>query len=148
MNNPEGEGFSFPQRQGQHTKTHHPYMNTPKRFKTQAATALLAALGITTSFAGENWKKEQAALLSQAKISREQATQTALAKVGGGTLKEEGEIEREKGSIVWSFDITTPGSKDITEVMVDAVTGDVVSVEKENPKAQKEEAAADAKEGK
>jgi uncharacterized membrane protein YkoI len=48
----------------------------------------------------------------------------------GGTVKE-GELEKEKGKLIWSFDLTTPGSKGITEVNVDALTGDVVSVEKE-----------------
>jgi hypothetical protein len=33
--------------------------------------------------------------------------------------------------LIWSFDLTTPDTKDITEVNVDAITGDVVSVEKE-----------------
>jgi uncharacterized membrane protein YkoI len=75
-------------------------------------------------------KQEQAKLQAQAKISKEQAQQTALAKMPGGTVKE-GELEKEKGKLIWSFDLTTPGSKGITEVNVDALTGDVVSVEKE-----------------
>ena len=63
--------------------------------------------------------------------SKEQAQQTALAKAPGGTVKE-GELEKENGKLIWSFAITTPDSKDITEVNVDAITGDVVSVDKEN----------------
>jgi uncharacterized membrane protein YkoI len=86
--------------------------------------AALFAAGCTTE------KQEQADLQSQAKISKEQAQETALAKVPSGTIKES-ELEKEKGKIIWSFDISTPDSKDITEVNVDAVTGDVVSVEKE-----------------
>jgi len=38
---------------------------------------------------------------------------------------------------VWSFDIATPHSKDITEVQVNAVTGEIVSVEKETPADRK-----------
>ena len=41
-------------------------------------------------------------------------------------------LEREKGKLIWSFDISTPGAKDITEVGVDAITGEVVSVEHES----------------
>src|SRR3954454_10025662 len=70
-----------------------------------------------------------------ARISREEATRTALAKVPHGMVKE-AELEKEKGRLVWSFDIASAGSKDITEVQVDANTGDVVSVEKESPKAE------------
>lgn len=100
---------------------------------------LLASALVTAGVAGcATEKSEQAELQAQAKVSKEQAQQTALAKAPGGTVKE-GELEKEKGKLIWSFDITTPDSKDITEVGVDAITGDVVSVEKETPKQQKEE---------
>ena len=79
-------------------------------------------------------------LQAQAKISKETAEQTALAKVPGGTIKE-AEIEKEHGKLIWSFDITTPGSKDVTEVNIDAMTGDVVSVEKESSEKEAKEAA-------
>ena len=79
-------------------------------------------------------------LQAQAKISKETAGQTALAKVPGGTIKE-AEIEKEHGKLIWSFDITTPGSKDVTEVNIDAMTGDVVSVEKESSEKEAKEAA-------
>jgi uncharacterized membrane protein YkoI len=92
---------------------------------------LLSAALVTVGVTGcETEKQEQAKLQAQAKISKEQAQQTALAKMPGGTVKE-GELEKEKGKLIWSFDLTTPGSKGITEVNVDALTGDVVSVEKE-----------------
>ena len=97
-----------------------------------AAIVVVGAVGCVTE------KKEQAELQAQAKISKEQAQQTALAKAPGGTVKE-GELEKEKGKLIWSFDIATPGSKDITEVGVDALTGDVVSVETETPEQQKKE---------
>ena len=105
---------------------------------------LLAAALVTVSVTGcETEKQEQAKLQTQAKISKEQAQQTALAKVPNGTIKE-GELEKEKGKLIWSFDITTPDSKDITEVAVDAVTGAVIAVEKETPADQAKETAEDA----
>ena len=82
--------------------------------------------------------ENQAKLMAEAKVSKEAAQQTALAKVPNGTVKA-AEIEKEKGKLQWSFDLTTPGTKDITEVNVDAMTGDVISVDKES-------AASDAKE--
>jgi uncharacterized membrane protein YkoI len=97
-----------------------------------AAIAALGAAGCASE------KQEQAELQAQAKISKEQAQQTALAKAPGGTVKE-AELEKEKGKVIWSFDIATPDSKDITEVNVDASTGEVVSVEKEKPEHEAKE---------
>jgi uncharacterized membrane protein YkoI len=82
--------------------------------------------------------ESQASLQSQAKVTKEQAQQIALAKVPGGTVKE-AEIEKEHGKVIWSFDIATAGTKDITEVQVDANTGDVVAVEHETPADQEKE---------
>jgi hypothetical protein len=77
-------------------------------------------------------------LAAQAKISKADAEKIALAKVPNGTIKE-GELEKENGKLIWSFDIASPGTKDITEVQVDAVTGQVVSVAKETPAQQEKE---------
>jgi len=75
---------------------------------------------------------------SEAKITKEQALQTALAKAPGGTIKE-GELERENGKLIWSFDISTPGTKNTTEVNIDAITGDIVSVSTETPEQEGKE---------
>src|SRR6516165_1833114 len=75
---------------------------------------------------------------SQAKISKAQAERIALSHAPGGTIKE-GELEKEKGRLIWSFDISTPGSVDTTEVNVDAQSGQVVSVSKETPVQRSEE---------
>ena len=87
----------------------------------------------------------QAELLKQATVSQAQAQQIALAKVPGGIVKE-AELEKEHGMLVWSVDISTPGSPNITEIQVDAKTGAVVSTETEIPKDQEKEAKADKKE--
>jgi len=96
----------------------------------------LAAAVVAAGCASE--KQEQAELQAQARIGKEQAQQTALAKAPGGTVKE-AELEKEKGKLIWSFDIATPDSKDITEVNVDAITGDVVGVEKEKAENEAKE---------
>ena len=95
------------------------------------ATTLVLAPGCAT-------EKSQRELKAKAKISESQARQIALAKAPGGKVKEF-EIEEEGGKLVWSFDIATPGTQDITEVLVDALTGDVVSVDKETPAQQEKE---------
>jgi uncharacterized membrane protein YkoI len=82
--------------------------------------------------------ENQAKLMAAAKVSKETAQQTALAKVPNGTVKA-AEIEKEKGKLQWSFDVATPDSKDITEVNVDAMTGDVISVDKESAQTEAKE---------
>jgi hypothetical protein len=77
-------------------------------------------------------------LQAQAKIGKSDAERIALAQAPNGTIKE-GELEKEKGRLIWSFDITTPGSPDTTEVNIDAQTGQVVSVTRETPEQEKME---------
>lgn len=92
----------------------------------------LLAAGLLAACQSES----QSQLQAEAKISKADAQATALAKAPNGTVKSS-ELEREKGKLIWSFDLTTPGTKDITEVNVDAISGAVVNVEHE--KAEKEE---------
>lgn len=103
--------------------------------------ALVAELGLSTAVAAE---ESQAALKAQAKITQEEATKTALAKVPEGKIKS-AEIEREHGKLIWSFDISMRKSTSITEVQVDAKTGKIVSTQIETPKDQAAESAADKK---
>jgi uncharacterized membrane protein YkoI len=92
---------------------------------------------------GKNKEADQAKLMAQAKVSKETAQQTALAKVPNGTIKE-GELEQEKGKLQWSFDVATPGTTDITEVNIDAMTGDVISMDKESAADEAKEAAEES----
>ncbi len=81
--------------------------------------------------AARAYKREvPAALLSQAKISEDSARTVALARVSGSAVKAL-ELEREHGLLIWSFDLTVAGKPGIEEVEVDALTGNVVSVEHE-----------------
>jgi uncharacterized membrane protein YkoI len=86
----------------------------------------------------------QAELTQQAKITKAQAEHIALAKVPHGSVKS-AEIENEKGRLVWSFDIARPGTRDITEILIDAKTGKIISTQAESPRDQAKEAAADKK---
>ncbi|HEY3862717.1 MAG TPA: PepSY domain-containing protein [Verrucomicrobiae bacterium] len=85
----------------------------------------------------------KAKLNAEAKITESQARQTALARVPNGRIKES-ELERENGHLQWSFDVATPDTKDITEVNVDAISGEVLGVSKE--KAESEDAEKKEKE--
>lgn len=82
-----------------------------------------------------------------AKISKEQAQKIALEQAPGGKVKSS-ELEQEKGALVWSFDISMPGTRDVTEVLVNAETGAVVEVSKETPDQQDAEEREEAKEDK
>ena len=81
------------------------------------------------------------------KVSRAAAEKIALARVPGGKTIS-GNLERANGRAVWSFDISMPDSKDITEVHIDARTGAVVAVNIETPAQQAQEAAAEKRQAK
>ena len=94
---------------------------------------------------GNEGKESKANKLeARAKITKAEAQKIALDKVPGGTIKE-GELEKEKGKLLWSFDIATPGTKDITEVQVDAMTGAVLDIAKETVADQEKEKKEDSK---
>jgi hypothetical protein len=99
------------------------------------ATAFLA-VGLTACSTSPNAK--------DAKITKAEAEKIALAKVPNGTIKES-ELENEKGKLIWSFDVATPGTKNITEVNVDAITGEVIAVDVETPEKEAKEAADEKK---
>jgi hypothetical protein len=80
----------------------------------------------------------------KARIERAAAEKLALARVPGGEVTE-AELETEHGRLVWSFDIAQKTSPDITEVQVDANTGEVVAVETETPDDQAREDDEDKK---
>ena len=102
---------------------------------------MVLGFAATGTFAAQPSEVE---LMKQAKITKGKAEQIALAKVSHGIVKSV-EIEKEKGRIVWSFDIARPGTRDITEILVDAKTGKIISTQTEAPRDQAKEAAADKK---
>lgn len=102
---------------------------------------LLAVCSASTLAAAE---QSQAALKTQARVTRAEAEKTALAKVPGGSI-ESAELETEGGKLVWSLDIAMPRSRNITEVHVDARSGKIASTRIETPADQAREARDDAK---
>ena len=107
------------------------------------ALTVLLSLGSAASAQGI-MKEEKPGLLAKAKITPEAARATALARVQGSSIKDQ-EIENEDGKLVYSFDLKVGGKPGIEEVLVDALTGAIVSVEHESPKDEAAEAASDAK---
>ena len=105
------------------------------------AIALVAGLSAAASARADN-----AALLKEAKISEAKAREIAL-KQAPGTVKSS-ELEKEKGTLVWSFDITNAKGGGITEVLVSAIDGHIVETKAETAKAEAAEKAKEAKEAK
>lgn len=112
-------------------------------YKTFLIGATFAGIATSTLLAAA---ETDAQLLKQAKISKSQAEQIALKKVPNGKVQSE-EIENEHNALVWSFDIATPGTKNITEVLVNAKTGKIVDVSTENATDQGKENATDKADG-
>jgi hypothetical protein len=96
---------------------------------------------------GLNTARAEDSVVAKAKLTKAEAEKIALEKVPGGKIKE-GELEMEGGVLLWSFDVATPGSKNITEVNINAVTGKVIAVDVESPSAEAKEATEEAKEKK
>ena len=88
--------------------------------------------------------KQEAALHKAAKISEDSARVIALAAVPGATVKE-GELEKEKGKLIWSFDLKVAGNKGVEEIWVDAITGKVINRAHESDATETKEATSEAK---
>ena len=113
-------------------------------------TALIPlALLLSASIASAQGKKveTQAELQKEAKMTMADARAMAMREVPGARVQA-GEIEREGGKLIYSFDMKVPHKSGIDEVNIDAMTGKLVSKQHESPKAEKAEAKADAKEAK
>jgi len=117
-------------------------MSLPKSLFMIALATAIAVTASTPVFA-----KTRAHTASGAKVTMKAARATALAKVPGGKVQA-GELEREHGKLVYSFDIRVPGKSGIEEVQIDAVNGEVVSQVHETAKAERKEARAEKTESK
>jgi uncharacterized membrane protein YkoI len=110
------------------------------------ATLALLAVAATSAGAQATHKKveTQAQLEKEAKMTMADARAMALKTVPNATIQA-GEIEREGGKLIYSFDMKVPGKTGIDEVNIDAMTSKLVSKQHETPKDEKAEAKADAK---
>jgi predicted small secreted protein len=107
----------------------------------------LIAIALTAITALALFSTGCAQTTSGAKLTKAQAEAIALQRAKGGTVKSS-ELEQEHGKLVWSFDIAKAGTKNVTEVLIDAKTGEVVSVAVETPADEAAEALKEAAEKK
>src|SRR6201999_3688476 len=107
---------------------------------TSLATAL-PAQGPTTA-PSKPKPETQAQLQREEKVSLGDATATAQKAVPSGKITGH-ELEREKGKLIWSFDIKTVGKAGTEEVNIDAMTGAVIDRHHESPADEAREAKQD-----
>ncbi|HYL89199.1 MAG TPA: PepSY domain-containing protein [Burkholderiales bacterium] len=69
---------------------------------------------------------------AQSPIALAQAERTALGEVPGGSLLSRS-LEQTAGRLVWWFDVSIPGSQNVRAIVVDALTGAIVSSTLESP---------------
>jgi uncharacterized membrane protein YkoI len=115
-------------------------MSTRNRF---SLAALVLALGVASGVAAQSGpvtvKEEKKGMFKLAKITPAEAIKTAQAQFPSATIKS-GELEKEDGKLIYTFDMQQPGMKGIEEVNVDANTGAVIKTEHENPAPPKRHA--------
>jgi uncharacterized membrane protein YkoI len=112
-----------------------------------AAAILCSVLTVSAHAQAAKPKKvveTEAQLQKEARMTMADARALALKTVPNATIQA-GEIEREGGKLIYSFDMKIPGKSGIEEVNIDAMTSKVISKAHETPKDEKAEAKADAK---
>ncbi|HEY2138619.1 MAG TPA: PepSY domain-containing protein [Chthoniobacterales bacterium] len=112
--------------------------------KTLSSFFLSCATVIGLTFSVSAAEENPSQLVKGAKITKIQAEHIVLAQVPHGRVKS-AEIEKEKGHLVWSFDIAIPATRNITEILVDAKSGQIISRQTETLRDQAREAAGDTK---
>ena len=111
-------------------------MKKPVAYRSMATLILLTGSSIGVAFAGDSPPTKG----DTATLTRERAAEIAIARVPGGKIIE-GELEKEHGKLVWSFDIARAESRNVSEVQVDAMTGEIVAEESESPEQEAAEAS-------
>ncbi|HEX6807985.1 MAG TPA: PepSY domain-containing protein [Gemmatimonadaceae bacterium] len=96
-----------------------------------AVAALLGGASHSATAQAPTYKRDVPdSLLAHARITESRAAAIAQRKVPSGTIQNL-ELEREKGKLIYSFEMKVSGKKGIIEVNVDAMTGRVGPLEHE-----------------
>lgn len=98
------------------------------------------------AFGQKSKAEELKEMVTAAKITMAEALNTALKAAPGKAVA--GELEREKGKLIFTFDILPSiSSSTITEIQVEAITGKVIGQAEEKIKAEEEEEEKGEKKG-
>ncbi len=106
--------------------------------------AALAATPLSVA-AAPHHTTTQSDLQKEAKIPMSKARSIALGRVRNGHIRS-AELERERGHLIYSFDISEAKRSGVTEVNVDATNGKIIAVQHENAAKEAAEAKQEAKE--
>lgn len=98
-----------------------------KTLRTLLIATSLTAVGVSGVALAQS-SNSQPLDVSQASVSMEQATQIALAEVDG--IVSEIELESEHGKLVYEIEVESADGE--TEVSIDAKSGEIVAVEKDD----------------
>jgi len=100
----------------------------------------LALVVCATAAHAQGYKKDiPDSLASKAKISEDSAAKIAMKRVPKGTISS-AELEKDKGRLVYAYDLQVPGRSGMQEVLVDAKSGKVVRSFHESAATEKKEA--------
>ena len=119
------------------------------RYKLGASALAIALIVLPAAARGQATYKRDIpdSLAKQAKVTEEAAAMTAQKRVPKGTIQGV-ELEREKGKLIYSYDIKVPGKSGVEEVNVSAMTGKVVARQHESAAAEQKEAGREKRESK
>ena len=119
---------------------------SPRNRSTLAAIVLALGLasGVVAQGAPIKVKEEKKGMLKMVKVAPADAIKTAQAQFPNAKMKS-GELEKEGGKLIYSFDMQQPGVKGIEEVNIDANTGAVIKTEHEDAATEKKEMKAEKK---
>ncbi len=100
--------------------------------------AAAVAAGFVAGCASESGEHEseehehhQANPPKAAQLTETDARAIVMAKLPDAKIKE-GELEKENGKMIWSFDLAKGNSEGVVEINVDAATGEIVAMEKKD----------------
>ncbi len=108
-----------------------------QRSSTVCALAVLLAAGTLaagTAYGDDNGKNGKADMAAAARVTINQAANTAVQKVPGKVV--EAELEKKHNKLVWEVEVVTAENK-VMEVHIDADTGAVIGVEEEKAEPKK-----------
>ena len=103
----------------------------------------LTFLLVIAAIATHATAQTQRQLHEQVRVEQKDALKIALAHVPPHSVVQSVELEQENGRVVWSYDIKVPKTSDITEVQVDAKTGEIVDQHTETRQTEAAEKAAE-----
>lgn len=92
-------------------------------------------------------KESEPGLAAQATLTADSAQKVALAQVPHGRIRT-AELENDKGTLVYSYDVKASGKSGVDEVLIDAKTGAVVSKTHESASTEAKEIASEKKSAK